>query len=1214
MPAVTVPSSSANRSSGPASPALSRGSSVSIDDLSVTEIKERAKSIVQQLRGASAANLIKNAREKATQGADLEDRGDLKNALNAVHMAANLAALVYETTEFRHKDPATVKEFVQFQHQLGNDLIPRTMKLEAKLAQIEMAPKPSLNGVNGSTNEDSSNRKVGQTIADRMRSLQDAGMSVTPTTKRVSRDLTINPTPSDPPRPAPLSRASSSSHAVTSPPASASDMAFSHSHRSSVGYSPHTLVSPTAFGPPSPTSSTASSPRLAHMNLSEFNQAFPSIDELDEMSTTASSRIPTLPKLPSVPTNKPGTALKAPLPSPSTISRFPSLPLDLDPGPRPASTPATPTQNAHISRPSSPTSHTRSHVAPTVSLKPSTISSPPRISASGVSSALPSEPHNHVVTNTIFPKTLKEYMDSKGSKVLLLDVRERDEFDAEHIKGSAVVCLEPYVLDRDGLTAEKLEDALSVAPRKESMVFSNRDKFQYVVMYDSDAETFTKPMAAVSRVIFENAFRKMLQRPPVILVGGLRDWKALYPRDVATESRPGSETISRASSASGVATSPDLTNGRATATSGGMDELPRRGESIKPPVMAPSSSTSAAAGLNGIAGQESQHEIWTPNLKQSWSGSTNGYTTDSSSSSRSEGRVRQSMDQIPEGSKSPEMNGQPSQDARQLRRKPGMHRPPSTSSIPSFGGRSTYEAPNGQYTAQSIMNQSSYSTTSSSSSSSTPIQYTQYPRPASSSAYSPSFNPSSGPSGVVSPPPQASINPSPLSRRRSDYIDQSEQAVSTFANRPSIDYPDLSSHSVLRPPPVAATPPLERQDNRPRIVPHGSSLGMHGSSFPKPPVIQSDYPVTYWPDMQVSTSGLKNLGNTCYMNATIQCLSATIPFARFFTDGRWKSAVNMVNPLGTKGHLTQAFASILHELWHEELPTLSPYTFRRAIAHFAKQFAGSEQHDSQEFLNFLLDGLHEDMNRVLQKPQNAVTPEREAELEVLPQQIASEQEWKIYRMRNDSIVVDYFQGQFRNRMECMTCKKTSTTYNAFMYLTLPIPATRASSKVTLQQCLDAFVQEEVMEKSDAWNCPNCKTKRKATKRLSLSRLPPVLLIHLKRFSFKGPFTDKLETVVDFPLRGLDLTNYMPPPMPPGSDKRQSVPLSPDDPRAQIPPYKYDLYGVTNHFGKLSSGHYTAFINSRGSWLYCDDSRVTQADAKEVVGRPAYVLFYKRSKT
>jgi ubiquitin carboxyl-terminal hydrolase 8 len=88
-------------------------------------------------------------------------------------------------------------------------------------------------------------------------------------------------------------------------------------------------------------------------------------------------------------------------------------------------------------------------------------------------------------------------------------------------------------------------------------------------------------------------------------------------------------------------------------------------------------------------------------------------------------------------------------------------------------------------------------------------------------------------------------------------------------------------------------------------------------------------------------------------------------------------------------------------------------------------------------------------------------------------------------------------------------------------------------------------------------------------------MPPVLLIHLKRFSAKGPFTDKLETLVDFPLRGLDLTNYLPPPLPPGVDKTQLYGGQQphlDDPRSQMPPYKYDLYGVTNHFGSLSSGH------------------------------------------
>ena len=103
------------------------------------------------------------------------------------------------------------------------------------------------------------------------------------------------------------------------------------------------------------------------------------------------------------------------------------------------------------------------------------------------------------------------------------------------------------------------------------------------------------------------------------------------------------------------------------------------------------------------------------------------------------------------------------------------------------------------------------------------------------------------------------------------------------------------------------------------------------------------------------------------------------------------------------------------------------------------------------------------------------------------------------------------------------------------------------------------------------HCPNCKALRKATKHLSLSRLPPILLIHLKRFSFKGPFTDKLETFVDFPLTGLDLTNYMPPPLPPG-ERKSTTPVNLDDPRTQLPPYRYELYGVTNHFGTLSSGH------------------------------------------
>jgi ubiquitin carboxyl-terminal hydrolase 8 len=168
---------------------------------------------------------------------------------------------------------------------------------------------------------------------------------------------------------------------------------------------------------------------------------------------------------------------------------------------------------------------------------------------------------------------------------------------------------------------------------------------------------------------------------------------------------------------------------------------------------------------------------------------------------------------------------------------------------------------------------------------------------------------------------------------------------------------------------------------------------------------------------------------------------------------------------------------------------------QKSIVKFAPTFDGVDQHDSQEFLAFLLDGLHEDLNRVLIRPDPIpMTPAREAELNTLPTQIAGEKEWQIYKKRNDSLVVDLFQGQYRSRMECQTCHQvrifflsaiflvgwlrltmtlirflqTSTTFDAFMYLSLPVPTSRLKHKVSLEHCLDTFVKEETMEKGNAW--------------------------------------------------------------------------------------------------------------------------------------------------
>lgn len=142
-----------------------------------------------------------------------------------------------------------------------------------------------------------------------------------------------------------------------------------------------------------------------------------------------------------------------------------------------------------------------------------------------------------------------------------------------------------------------------------------------------------------------------------------------------------------------------------------------------------------------------------------------------------------------------------------------------------------------------------------------------------------------------------------------------------------------------------------------------------------------------------------------------------------------------MNPLGTQGALASAFAGLIHVLWSEQYTFVSPVTFREALTRFAPSFRGYDQHDSQEFLVFLLDGLHEDLNYVINKPPPVeVSKEREQMLETLPQQIASIQEWEVYRRRNNSIIVDQFQGQFRNKMTCLTCGTVS--HFLFRLLTL----------------------------------------------------------------------------------------------------------------------------------------------------------------------------------
>ncbi|NXX77179.1 UBP4 hydrolase, partial [Urocolius indicus] len=645
---------------------------------------------------------------------------------------------------------------------------------------------------------------------------------------------------------------------------------------------------------------------------------------------------------------------------------------------------------------------------------------------------------------------------------------------------------------------------------------------------------------------------------------------------------------------------------------------------------------------------------------------------------------------------------------------------------------------------------------------------------------------------------------------------------------------------------------------------------------------------------QPGLCGLSNLGNTCFMNSALQCLSNTPPLTEYFLEDKYEAEINQSNPLGMRGEIAEAYAELIKQIWSGRQSHVAPRMFKTQVGRFAPQFSGYQQQDSQELLAFLLDGLHEDLNRVKKKPYLELK-----DANGRPDSEVAKEAWENHRLRNDSIIVDIFHGLFKSTLVCPKCSKVSVTFDPFCYLTLPLPlrrdrlmevtlvyadpqrrpvqyrvvvpmmgaisdlcdslsklsgvpaenmvvtdvynhrfhkifqtdeglnhimpkddifvyevckpsedgseyvtlsvyfrektmrqssstsgtilfgqpllisvpkhkltvdhlysvileqisryvklplaeeystpcpdkgtcngssgvvegdieemehqdggqeareklaevdpchsegcmqiesardlqpckkqhftfslvnssgtseinsivegkilklngnycltvcfssfslhlctkcffflvafsavaidwdsdtrrllydeqeaqafekhgsmlqAQKKKAVVALRDCIELFTTMETLGEHDPWYCPNCKKHQQATKKFDLWSLPRILVVHLKRFSYSRYWRDKLDTVVEFPIRGLNMSEFV------------------CDPRASS--YVYDLIAVSNHYGAMGVGHYTAYAKNKvnDKWYYFDDSSVSVASEDQIVTKAAYVLFYQR---
>jgi ubiquitin carboxyl-terminal hydrolase 4/11/15 len=182
--------------------------------------------------------------------------------------------------------------------------------------------------------------------------------------------------------------------------------------------------------------------------------------------------------------------------------------------------------------------------------------------------------------------------------------------------------------------------------------------------------------------------------------------------------------------------------------------------------------------------------------------------------------------------------------------------------------------------------------------------------------------------------------------------------------------------------------------------------------------------------------GLNNIGNTCYMNTALQCLSNCNILTNYFLNDTYLKFINKDNPIGSKGKLVESYAEIIKHLWYGLADSFSPNDFKEIIGNIRKIFKDFQQQDSQEFLSFLLDGLHEDLNKVLKKPYIAQKDN------LIFQNPNDEFNYyrKIFYARNQSIIIDLFYGIYKSILYCpnQNCNNISNTFDPYSIITLSL--------------------------------------------------------------------------------------------------------------------------------------------------------------------------------
>jgi ubiquitin carboxyl-terminal hydrolase 8 len=336
-------------------------------------------------------------------------------------------------------------------------------------------------------------------------------------------------------------------------------------------------------------------------------------------------------------------------------------------------------------------------------------------------------------------------------------------------------------------------------------------------------------------------------------------------------------------------------------------------------------------------------------------------------------------------------------------------------------------------------------------------------------------------------------------------------------------------------------------------------------------------------------TGLSNIGNTCFINATMQVLSHTYELNLLLNKKQFLK--QKLNPKVVDSTLLTEWDE-LRQLMYSENCTIRPSKFVHSVQTVAKAkknelFSEFGQNDVPEFFLFMIDTFHTALSRSV-RISSRIKVDKNDIVSVKCFELISSECAKAY-----SEMIDLFYGIHLSIIKSIDGERVlSIKAEHFNIINLAITNSDGCKFETLEECFDHYMTGEILDGDNQWFHEESNQKLDVQKTIGYWSLPQILVIDLKRYN---SHIQKSRSLITFPIDKWDLSKYIQ-----GTDAES---------------YVYDLYAICNHSGIVFGGHYTAIVkNANGKWYEFDDTNIIPIENEDdIITHKAYCLFYRKAK-